>query len=129
MFTAKFFVDSILPDIAAAKPACKPYRRPILHTDDASPHHAVLTAQKRERSGIVASPQPASSPNLAPSDFFLFRALKGRLAGRTLESADELVEKICQMRSAILQAKLEIIFLKWEERLQWCIDINGADIH
>jgi hypothetical protein len=69
-FAAKFFVDNILPDIAAAKPAYNPYRRPIFHMDDAFPHRAVSTAQQRERNGIVASPQPASS------DFFLFSAPK-----------------------------------------------------
>jgi hypothetical protein len=52
-----------------------------------------------------------------PPDFFLFDALKGQLAGRLFESADELVEEICEMTTAIPRAKLEIVFLEWKERL------------
>jgi hypothetical protein len=37
-------------------------------------------------------------------------ALKGPLAGRTFEPADELVEEICEMTSNIPRAKLETVF-------------------
>jgi hypothetical protein len=47
-FTAKFLVNNILPDIVAAKPACDPCQRLVLHLANASPHQAVLTAQKTE---------------------------------------------------------------------------------
>jgi hypothetical protein len=100
-FTAKFFVDNILPDVLAAKRACQPYRRPVLHMDTASPHRAVLAAQKLEGNGIVATPHPASSSDLVPSHFFLFGALKGQFAGRIYESAYELVEEIYQITNPI----------------------------
>jgi hypothetical protein len=41
-----------------------------------------------------SEPHSAFSPQLASSDFFLFGALKGQLAGRGFESAEELVEEI-----------------------------------
>jgi hypothetical protein len=94
---AKFFVDNIFPGIVAANPGCGLYRRLVGHMDNASPHQMMSRTQKLEENGIVASPHPAFSPNLAPSDLFLFGALKDQLAGRTSESADELVGEICEM--------------------------------
>jgi hypothetical protein len=121
-------IDNILPDIVAAKPACGLYRQLVLHMNNFSPHQVVSTAQKLLENGIVAIPQPALSPDLAPSDFFLFGALKGQLADRAFESANELAEEICEMATAIRQARLETIFLELEKGLQPCIFINGADV-
>jgi hypothetical protein len=60
---------------------------------------------------MKASPHPAVSPNLAPSDFFLFGALKGQLTGRIVESFDELGEAMSEMASAIPRTTLERVFL------------------
>jgi hypothetical protein len=119
--TAVSFVDNIVPDIVAAKPVCDPCRRRVLHMDNASPHRAVLIAQRLEEKGIIANPLPAFSPDLGPSDFFLFGALKGQLTGHTFEWADGLIEEICEMMNAVPRAKLETVFLEWEEKLQRCI--------
>jgi hypothetical protein len=54
--------------------------------------------------------------------------MQGQLTGCTFEPADELVKEICEMTSAIPQAKLEAVFLQLEERLQQCIERNGADV-
>jgi histone-lysine N-methyltransferase SETMAR len=124
-FTAKFFIDNVLPDIVAAKPPCRPHRRLIVHMDNASPHRAVSTARKLEKDGIVASPCPAFSPNLEPSDFFIFGPLKGQPAGCTFKSAEE----VCDRTSAIPLVKGETVFRKREERLPQRININGVDVH
>jgi hypothetical protein len=110
-FTAKFFIDHILPDLVAAEPACNPCPWPVLHMDNASPHRAVSIAQKLEENGIIASLHPAFSPNLAPSVFFIFGALKSRLAGGTFESAHKRVEEISEVTSPVPQAKPEMDFL------------------
>ena len=51
----------------------------LLH-DNAPPHRAGVTQAAIEESGLESLPHPAYSPDLAPSDFFLFpkRELKGR---------------------------------------------------
>jgi hypothetical protein len=126
IFTAEFFVENILPEIVPAKPASDTHRRLVLHMDNASPHRALSTSQNLEENGIVASPHPDFSPDLAPSDFFLSGALKGQLAGWTFASADELVEAIHEITSAIPRAQLEKVFLEWGERLQRWISLNGA---
>jgi hypothetical protein len=127
-FTSKFFIDGILPHIVAAKPAGDPDGRLVLYRDNASPHRGRLTARNLEENRITASPRPAFSPDLVPSDFFRFGALKGQLSGRIFKSLDELVEATREVASAVPWTTLERVFLKWEERLQRCIDINGANV-
>jgi hypothetical protein len=58
----------------------------------------------------MTSPHPTFSRDLATSDFFLFGALKGQFAGRTFDSADEPVEEIYEMTSAIPRTKVETVF-------------------
>jgi transposase len=56
--------------------------------DNSSPHRAGLTARNLEENHIITHFHPAFSPELAPSDFFLFDALKGQLSGRTMTLFD-----------------------------------------
>jgi hypothetical protein len=86
----------------------------------------VLSAQKLQESGIIASPRSAFSLNLARVDFFRFGALEDQLGGHNFESAEELVEEICKMVSAIPRAKPDKAFLEREESLQECIGISDA---
>jgi hypothetical protein len=127
-FTSDFFTDAILPHIVAAKPAGDPGRRLVLHMDNASLHRAGLTARNRAENRIKTSPHLAFSPDLGPSDFFLFGAPKGQLSGRTFESPDELVEAIREIASTIPWTTLETVFLEWEERLERCININSGHV-
>jgi hypothetical protein len=108
------------------QPVGDPGQRLVLHMDKASPHRARFTTRNLKENRITASPHPAFSPDLAPSDFFLFSALKGSLSGRIFESPDELVEATRELASAITRTTLEREFLEWEERLQRCIDITGV---
>jgi hypothetical protein len=128
-FTSEFFVDAILSHIVAAKPADDPGRRLSLHMDNASPHHARLTARNLDENRITASPRPAFSPHFAPSDLFVFGALTGKLSGGIFESPDELAEAVREFANVIPRTTLERVFLEWEEVLQRYIDINGADIN
>jgi hypothetical protein len=128
-FTSKFIVDAIVLHIVATKPAGDPGRRLVLQMDNASPHRARLAARNQEENRITASPYPVFALELAPSDFFLFGALKGQHSGRVFESPDELIEAIREIASAIPRTILERVFLEWKERLQRYIDINSAYVH
>jgi hypothetical protein len=72
----------------------------------------VLAAQKLEQNGIMASPHPAISPDLAPSDFFTSAVLRDQLPDHIFESADELIDETCEMTSPIPGAKLETVFVE-----------------
>jgi hypothetical protein len=70
--------------------------------DNSSRHRAVFATQKLEENGIGGNPGPTFSLDIASSDFFLFGALKAQFAGSIFESAEELVEEICEMTRTIL---------------------------
>ncbi|GFS06490.1 histone-lysine N-methyltransferase SETMAR [Elysia marginata] len=48
----------------------------VLQHDNATPHSANLTQQWLQRYGWEILPHPTHSPDLTPSDFYLFGALK-----------------------------------------------------
>ncbi len=63
--------------------------RPCLHHDNAAPYTAKMTKETLESFGFRALPHPPYSPDLAPSDFHLFRSLQWFLRDRTLETEEE----------------------------------------
>jgi hypothetical protein len=64
---------------------------------------------------------------LAPSGFFLFGYVKGKLMGYRVETPSELLFRI---RIRVILAKipreiLNAVFLKWMEQLQKCVQVDG----
>jgi hypothetical protein len=81
VFTAKFFLDNSVPNLAVSTLCCDRHRRLVLNVDKTFPHRAVLYAQKMEESRVGANPHPVFSSDLAPSAFFLFGGLNNQPAG------------------------------------------------
>lgn len=68
----------------------------LLQHDNASPHTARTTrATIQEMAGVELLPHPAYSPDLAPSDYHLFRSMAHFLRGRRFETVDD-VEEGCR---------------------------------
>jgi hypothetical protein len=79
----KIVVDELLK-IAKNLPEEK---RLYVHWDNASSHGAGLITEALKDSRITLIPQPPYSPDLAPSDFFLFGYLKSQLRSKKFEVA------------------------------------------
>ncbi len=60
----------------------------FLH-NNAAPHTAKVTKETLEALGFWVLPHPPYSPDLAPSDFHLFRSLRWFLRDKTLETEQE----------------------------------------
>ena len=54
----------------------------------------VVENDGKNKLGFALLPHPPYSPDLAPSDFFLFSDLKRMLAGKKLSSNDKMIAKI-----------------------------------
>ena len=77
--------------LAKKYPALVNRKRVLLQQDNASPHTARRTKEKiRELKSIELLPHPAYSPDLAPSDFHLFRSMAHFLRGRSFGNLDEI---------------------------------------
>ena len=61
-------------------------RDPILQHDNACPHTSRQTQDAVAQLKLPALPNPAYSPDLAPSDYFLFLQLKKHLKGNHYDS-------------------------------------------
>jgi hypothetical protein len=66
-------------------------RKLIMHTDNARPYTAKMASQFMEQNSMPVAPHPAYSPNLAPSDFYLFGYVKQFLSGCQFADQDSLL--------------------------------------
>ena len=61
----------------------------ILHHDNAPSHTALILREFFAKNSTHVVPQPPYSPDLAPSDFWLFLKVKIPLRGNRFESIEE----------------------------------------
>ena len=99
-------------------PALINRKRALLLQDNAKPHTAKQTKEKLEElDGIELLPHPAYSPDLAPSDYYLFRSMAHFLKGRRFNNEEE-VKNGCQEFFASKDEKwykkgIELLAEKW----------------
>ena len=66
----------------------------LLQQDNARVHTCKITMDAVERNGYELIPHPAYSPDLAPSDYFLFPNLKKDIRGCHFRSNEEVVAAV-----------------------------------
>jgi histone-lysine N-methyltransferase SETMAR len=69
-----------------------------------------VTEQFIARNHVSRVPQPAYSPDLAPSDFWLFGHLKNSLTGRMFDDPEELLDGITTFLEEVQPSELHIVF-------------------
>jgi hypothetical protein len=62
---------------------------------------------------------------LAPSDFFLYGYVKGKLMGYRAETPSEFLVRIRVILVEIPRETLNAVFLEWMEQLQKCVQVDG----
>jgi hypothetical protein len=70
-------------------------------------------------------PHPPFSPDLAPSDFYLFGRLKTTMKGCLFEDEKELLEGIISELNKISREEPETVFQEWVLRLDRYTDTGG----
>ena len=66
----------------------------LLHQDNAPAHKSLVAMSAVHDCGFELIDHPPYSPDLAPSDFFLFANLKKHLAGKRYESDDDVISAV-----------------------------------
>ena len=127
-FNAEYFQNEVLSDLTQlpyAISAKQNKKKFYVHFDNARPHKAKSTIQFCVENKFNIMPHPPYSPDLAPSDFFLFGYLKEKCKGCRFETVDELIEFITEIFSEINSDVLWSVFNEWEQRLNRCIQVKG----
>ena len=119
---SKYFVEHILWPLKEQKDQIWPRRgkhKIWLHLDNCRVHNSKFTQNAIEKSGFKRPPHPAYSPDIAPSDFFLFGYVKGKLTGRTFKKRSELYGAIFSIIQNIPIEMKKAVFDQWAQRCEW----------
>jgi hypothetical protein len=73
----------------------------------------------------VSAPHPQDSSTVAIADFYLFVRLKRQLLQSTLDSEENLLETVTEIRSELPNDKVKSSFVHLKEKCQWVADHNG----
>jgi histone-lysine N-methyltransferase SETMAR len=65
--------------------------------DNASPHGSKQTTDFLSSLRLISAPHPPYSPDLAPSDFYLFGKVKHLLMGNKFESTEAILQAIARI--------------------------------
>jgi histone-lysine N-methyltransferase SETMAR len=130
-YNSRFFCEAVMPSVVSN--ICSHARRKSLkgfyvHLDNASPHNSYQSNECLLATKARRIPQPAYSPDLAPSDFFLFGFLKQKLRGVHLADREGLKSAITQIFAEIDKDMLVSVFLDWIERIHGVIN-NGGEYY
>jgi hypothetical protein len=128
-FNAGYYVTKISEPLSQWRPteAVGNELKFLVHADKA-PHTAKLSTQYFNKNRMKSAPHPPYSPDLAPSDFYLFGYVKICLAGLSFEDADQLLAGVEGAIEGIEKMTLQAVFLEWMDRLRKCIVTNGEYI-
>lgn len=97
----------------------------VLLDDNAKPHTARLTTNKMAEFGWEVLEHPPYSPDLAPSDFHLFRALEHFLRGKKFSNVDEMRVSLGEFFDSKLPAFYHRGIYLLPEKWQEVIDVDG----
>jgi histone-lysine N-methyltransferase SETMAR len=127
-YNSQFFIETVLPSIEMKLSQRRPRLRATgahLHMDNAKPHRSKKSIEKAGEMGFVLVPHPPYSPDIAPSDFFLFGYLKECLAGTSFPDEETLISAVHEILTSIPIEMLCRVFDDWIRRLHECVARAG----
>ena len=108
--------------LLAKRPALSKSGQWYFHQDIAPPvHNSILVTDYLTKMGIKTVPQPPCSPDLAPSDFWLFPKLRGCC----YETIEEMKKAVTKVIDTLTQEDFHGAFQKLLERYNKCIAAGG----
>ncbi|GFR70408.1 histone-lysine N-methyltransferase SETMAR [Elysia marginata] len=83
------YIISTLRKLNVRLKRVRPTKHAILHHDNARPHTSRQTYETLHKMNFVVLPHASYSPDLAPTDFYLFPKLREHLRGNHYESDED----------------------------------------
>lgn len=100
----------------------------VFHHDNARPHTSLATRQKLKEFDWEVLPQPPYSPDLAPSDFHLFKFLQNYLSGKNLNTREACEIELGKFFNSRDENFFKNGILKLPKRWAKVVQSNGAYI-
>lgn len=117
-------LERLKDEIAKKRPHLKK-KKVLFHQDNAPCHKSMKTMAKLQELNFELLPHPPYSPDLAPSDFYLFSDLKRMLAGKKFRADDEVIAEVEAYFEAKDKSYFKIGIEKLYDRYNRCIAFEG----
>jgi hypothetical protein len=127
LFNAGYYITDILKPLSQRRSIETVDNEPklLVNAYNARPHTIKLSTQYFNENQMKSEPHPPYSPDLAPSDFYLFGYVKRYIPGLSFEDADQLFAAVEGVLEGIEKVTLQVVFLEWIDRVRKCITTNG----
>jgi len=96
----------------------------LLH-DNAPAHTAGVATSVAAECGYELLPHPPYSPDLAPSDFYLFPLLKEHLRGRQYANNNDIIQSVEDFLEVQGEQFFQTGIQKLQKRWNKCIEVQG----
>jgi [histone H3]-lysine36 N-dimethyltransferase SETMAR len=97
----------------------------VFQHDNARPHSANLTKLTLHKLGFEVLEHPPYSPDLAPSDYFLFGLLKRELKGRKFDDDNELIQTVQKFFKDLPKKVYKDGIFQLVKRWKLCVEKQG----
>jgi hypothetical protein len=87
-----------------------------------------MTQNFCEHALLKRLPHTPYSPDISPSDCYLFGKVRGALIGQQIPDAIGLLDAVIEISNGISSDKLRAMFRHWIERVQSVIAADGGDV-
>ena len=127
-FNSNYFINNIVNKFASCEAVQRvrtSHRRVWLHLDNCKVHNSNESKESFKANNIHRTPYPPYSPDIAPSDFFLFGYVKDKLRGQRFKSPEHLFEEIHSIITHISKEKLISVYQNWMKRCERIIELKG----
>jgi hypothetical protein len=113
-FNSGSYVNKVLMLISEwwGERGCGTFRKLIVDADNARPHKARISQQFIVQSGMRMAIHLPYSPDITPSDFYLFGHMKGRLIGESFEMGENLFSAVEVILGTLEKSILNRVFLE-----------------
>uniref|UniRef100_A0A3Q0S4Q4 Tc1-like transposase DDE domain-containing protein n=1 Tax=Amphilophus citrinellus TaxID=61819 RepID=A0A3Q0S4Q4_AMPCI len=97
----------------------------LFHQDNAAAHKSVVAMAAVRNCGFELADNPPYSPDLAPTDYFLFTNLKKHLAGKQYRTNDDVISAVEDFfegqDESFYTTRNQALQQQWQE----CVDRRG----
>lgn len=121
-------LSNLAEKIKEKEPALANRKGIVFHHDNARPHTSLVTRQKLTELNWEVLPHPPYSPDLAPSDYHLFRSLQNSLNGKNFDSDEAVENHLSRFFAGKDQKFFERGIMQLPERWSLVVKQNGQYI-